>query len=41
MSRLALLTAKELINVLFSLGFELKRQKGVINFFSIKMTGQQ
>jgi predicted RNA binding protein YcfA (HicA-like mRNA interferase family) len=36
MSRLPLLTAKELINVLLHLGFELKRQKGSHKFFQHK-----
>jgi predicted RNA binding protein YcfA (HicA-like mRNA interferase family) len=33
MSRLPLLTARELMKILFSLGFELKRQKGSHKFF--------
>lgn len=33
MSKLPLLTAKELIKVLLRLGFELKRQKGSHKFF--------
>jgi predicted RNA binding protein YcfA (HicA-like mRNA interferase family) len=36
MSRLPLLTAKELIKILFLLGFELKRQKGSHKFFQHK-----
>ena len=36
MSRLPLLTAKDLINVLLKLGFELKRQKGSHKFFKHK-----
>lgn len=33
MSKLPLLTARELIKILFKLGFELKRQKGSHKFF--------
>jgi len=33
MSRLPMLTAKELIKILLKLGFELKRQKGSHKFF--------
>jgi len=33
MSKLPLLTAKELIRILHNLGFELKRQKGSHKFF--------
>ena len=33
MSKLPLLTAKELIKILLKLGFELKRQKGSHKFF--------
>jgi len=33
MSRLPLLTAKELIKILLKIGFELKRQKGSHKFF--------
>ena len=36
MSRLPLLTAKELITMLLHLGFELKRQKGSHKFFQHK-----
>jgi predicted RNA binding protein YcfA (HicA-like mRNA interferase family) len=36
MSKLPLLTAKELIKILISLGFELKRQKGSHKFFQHK-----
>jgi predicted RNA binding protein YcfA (HicA-like mRNA interferase family) len=36
MSRLPLLTAKELITILLHLGFELKRQKGSHKFFQHK-----
>ena len=36
MSRLPLLTAKELIKILLHLGFELKRQKGSHKFFQHK-----
>jgi predicted RNA binding protein YcfA (HicA-like mRNA interferase family) len=36
MSRLPLLTAKELIKILVHLGFELKRQKGSHKFFQHK-----
>jgi predicted RNA binding protein YcfA (HicA-like mRNA interferase family) len=36
MSRLPLLTAKELIKILLILGFELKRQKGSHKFFQHK-----
>ena len=36
MSKLPLLTAKELIKFLISLGFELKRQKGSHKFFQHK-----
>jgi predicted RNA binding protein YcfA (HicA-like mRNA interferase family) len=37
MSRLPLLTAKDLIKILLKLGFELKRQKGSHKFVNIKM----
>lgn len=33
MSKLPLITAKDLIKILFRLGFELKRQKGSHKFF--------
>jgi predicted RNA binding protein YcfA (HicA-like mRNA interferase family) len=33
MSKLPLITAKELIKILFQMGFELKRQKGSHKFF--------
>jgi len=36
MSKLPLLTAKELIKILLKLGFELKRQKGSHKFFQHK-----
>lgn len=36
MSKLPLLTAKELIKIMFKLGFELKRQKGSHKFFQHK-----
>ncbi|MFH1049410.1 MAG: type II toxin-antitoxin system HicA family toxin [bacterium] len=36
MSKLPLLTAKELIKILVSLGFDLKRQKGSHKFFQHK-----
>lgn len=36
MSRLPLLTAKELIKILLYLGFEMKRQKGSHKFFQHK-----
>jgi predicted RNA binding protein YcfA (HicA-like mRNA interferase family) len=36
MSKLPMLTAKELINILLKLGFELKRQKGSHKFFQHK-----
>jgi len=36
MSKLPLLTAKELIKILIRLGFELKRQKGSHKFFQHK-----
>jgi len=37
MSKLPLLTAKELIKILLRLGFELKRQSEAINSFNIWM----
>lgn len=36
MSRLPILTAKELIKIILQLGFELKRQKGSHKFFQHK-----
>jgi predicted RNA binding protein YcfA (HicA-like mRNA interferase family) len=36
MSKLPLLTAKDLINIIIRLGFELKRQKGSHKFFQHK-----
>ncbi len=36
MSRLPLMTAKDLIKILLKLGFELKRQKGSHKFFQHK-----
>jgi predicted RNA binding protein YcfA (HicA-like mRNA interferase family) len=36
MSKLPLLTSKELIKILFRLGFELKRQRGSHKFFHHK-----
>lgn len=36
MSKLPLLTAKDLINIIVRLGFELKRQKGSHKFFQHK-----
>jgi predicted RNA binding protein YcfA (HicA-like mRNA interferase family) len=36
MSKLPMLTAQELIKILFQLGFELKRQKGSHKFFQHK-----